>query len=187
MTKKSLARMKRDDAKKQLQEQEQNLKKNRCWDELLDLHAQCASTFHRYAELGKYMKNKELMACVPDVKGVTERIMIITRDLQGLKEELNQIFGHHSGKSGGPIGDNLDTRAQNLMECFEIYQHYMMWTEKHDGTVLPVYNELMAAIMVGEQRLKTVVSTVTGETMDQVDAAIQNAQIDVTALEPATA
>lgn len=182
MTQKSLARQARDaqqaEAKKTLKAQKDALKKNNCWDDLNDLHATAASVFIRYAQLGTYMKNQALMECVTDPKIVGQRIAIMTRDLQNLKAELAKIHATHSGKNGGPIGGDMDTQAADLVNSLEIYQHYQMWMEKHDAVVLPVYTEIMAALTQAEQKLKTVVSAVTGESMEEINGMIkQNAGI----------
>lgn len=182
MTKKSAGRLLKDaqeDGKKaRTLAQTTELKNNKCWDELHGLYASCGSVFVQYGELGKLMQNKELMACVEDIKGLTNRTLIFTNDLQMMKGELLAIYGHHKNRHGGPVGDTDDVKAIDLMSSIEIYQHYQMWLQKHNGVCVPTLNEISAQMTQAERRYNAVINAITTETQESAEAVAAGQQTE---------
>lgn len=164
MTKKSDARLMRDakekEAKIMAKQQGEALNNNNCWDELNDLSAQCTLLLAQYATVGEVLKNKALLNCVSDVVGLTQRLRIMKSDILTMNDELIKIVSNHRERNGGPSGESMDAKALDLMNCAEIYQLYMLWTERHDGVIKPVYSEILAIVNDAENRLKRIADVV---------------------------
>jgi hypothetical protein len=142
MTKKSLARRKRDAAKAQQAKGEQfraqarahakeQLQDNTCWDELNEIRQKCGQMLAGHVLLAQTFHNKELLACVDDQQTLSQLIQQLTRDLQSMNAELGEIASQHAGKTGGT--DDPDV----VISTIAIFEQYNLFMERHQQVVIP--------------------------------------------------
>jgi hypothetical protein len=145
MTQKSPARLARDAAARE-QRMASKAPRNTAWDELNGTYSKCINVLLSHTSLGAFAKNTDLLACLDDPQGFSSSVRAMTNDILTLKSKLGEIARLHQGRSGHATPDEL-------FHTIEINQEYMKWVLLHDGTVLPLAQDLVTQIMVAEIKL----------------------------------
>jgi hypothetical protein len=140
MTKKSQARVARDRAEKELQ--------NTCvWDDVRAINHQCYSLLSSHVGLHSLITNDELRGAIKDISLFEKNIIVLSKDLVSLKEELDQLGALHQDKSGRA------NTADEHMEGISIYEKYYMFIERHQNVVMPSVTHLLDQLHEAEQIL----------------------------------
>lgn len=144
MAKKSLNRRMRDYNDGELQK---HLENNKSWDELEELHSEMATMLMQHANLGAVLNNKELIAALKDKSAFAEKVRILGRDLGVMANELNEIYAQHKGKTGGI------TDPDQIFLPITIFEQYTLFSERHEGVIMPVVQMILEDVHQAEQRL----------------------------------
>jgi hypothetical protein len=131
MTKKSHARLQRDMEKKQAELSAKALAKNTCYDDLNQIHAQCAAVLQGHVAIANLARDQELLAHVRDHKLLVHNIQALTQDLTAMNSELTEIRSQHLGKTGG------SQDPDEVMGCITVYEQYALFLQRHDGVMMP--------------------------------------------------
>lgn len=125
MTKKSAARVARDQAEKELQ--------NTCvWDDVATVSQHCYSLLASHVGLQQLVNNEELRSCITDISLFEKNIRVLTKDLESLRQELDMLTAIHKGKTGKA------STPDEHMEGISIYEKYYMFIQRHESVVMPV-------------------------------------------------
>jgi hypothetical protein len=124
MTKKSQSRVARDNAEKSLQ--------NTCvWDDVRGINQHCYSLLSSHLSLQALIQNEELRGAIKDISLFEKNIVVLSKDLTSLTEELNGLSALHKDKTGGA------TTPDEHMLGISIYEKYYMFMERHSNVVMP--------------------------------------------------
>jgi hypothetical protein len=140
MTKKSAARLERDQFK-------ENFKNNTCWDDINNISNECRAWFSSVAEVSKQLLNKDLIPFYSDYKSVQINMSTFTTDLNRVTQEFLDIQALHRGKSGSA------SDPDELMSSFPIYEKYTNWLEHIHGVVMPIFNYLVEELGIASSAL----------------------------------
>lgn len=154
MTQKSHARLMRDAAEAR---SKQDLKDNKCWDDLNKIHNDCAMLLLSHVHLSQYSQSKDLIACVVDKEMLAQNIKLLASDLTKLTGELAEIHTQHLGKTGG------SQDADEVFGTIEIYERYNLFTERHNAVVMPTANHIVEQFREAELRLKGALEIATAQ------------------------
>lgn len=138
MTKKSPARIARDDLKKN----------NKCWDELKDIAAKSAQaliTVNR--NLADIYKTEHLINFIEKKNEVKVTLRGLAGDLTHFSEDLNRIFNTHKDRSGG------FTTEEDFAASVTVFEEYMAYQTRYDSVVLPSVQFLMDQAALAEQKI----------------------------------
>lgn len=116
---------------RQLKRSNEQLEKNRCWDELNGIYASCAAMLHQHTALANLAHDKSLIAFVQDKQTLVANIRSLAQDLRYLNEELSKLYAQHQGKTKGAKDE------AEMMQAFTISEQYNLFMERHNGVVMP--------------------------------------------------
>jgi hypothetical protein len=171
MTKKSVSRLARDKAKKEL-------KGNTCWDDLNEVYNQCARLLHSHTRISEYVKDQDLLRYLGDMPLTVANIRSVTKDLQQLSSELADIKKQHADKTGG------SEDPDEVMSTFSIYEMYNLFMERHNAVVMPTVYQILEEFGQAEKRRNEAnAATAAQKAQDPNDTSV----IDVVVKEPAAA
>lgn len=140
MTKKSQARVARDRAEKELQN-------TRVWDDVREISHRCYSLLSSHVGLQSLITNDELRGAIKDISLFEKNIIVLSKDLESLKQELDQLSALHSDKSGRA------TTPDEHMEGISIFEKYYMFMERHQNVVMPSVSHLLEQFREAEHSL----------------------------------
>lgn len=143
MTKKSLARQQRD-------RMAEELKDNRCWDELNGIYDSARVMLGQHASIHTLASDKNLQACLENPTSTANSIKILARDLKTLSDDLNAIHQRHDGKVGGSQDPN------EVMTAIGIGQDYAILTERHVAVVQPTAFKILEDFQQAETKLANI-------------------------------
>lgn len=146
MTRKSTARLARDDKERRLAAAQEQLKENACWDDLEQIRQQCLGMIQKHTYIAGFLRDRELMAHVEDIPLLTERARLLQRDLVSLGEDLEKLYDLHRGKTGGAEDPDV------LMHSIHIHEQYSLFMERHEGVVMPTVGAILDQINMAEHR-----------------------------------
>lgn len=143
MTKKSSARLAKDAQKKRI---ENELKDNRCFDDINELKEKCTGLLLAHGALAEQVKDIELLSYAKDRQSLNDNLSMLSRDLLTMSAELNQISVQHSGKSGG------SSDPDELYRTIAIAEQYGLFMERHEANIMPTVTHLIEQINQAENR-----------------------------------
>jgi hypothetical protein len=166
MTKKSYARQQRDLEKKKLQNFQQSVKGNKCWDELEDIYQNTCQLLSSHMELARVSSDQALLSEVTDKTTFVANITQLTNDLSTLSSELKAVHDMHADLRGG------SNKPADFIRAAEIFEHYHLLMEKHQAVVLPTALYLTEQLDEASRKLaeKTAVAEAKGE--DAIDVEV---------------
>lgn len=162
MTKKSAARMARDATKEQL-------KDNRCWDELNQIFDDARVMLYQHTVIGTLAGNSQLQSCLENPSSTANSIRILGNDLKSLNEQLTSIRSKHAGKTGG--SQNPDEVWNSIL----IGQEYAQLMETHSSVVQPTALKILEDFQYAEKKLNNLIAqqqNLAAKSNDVVDAQV---------------
>ena len=144
MTKKSIGRVARDEAKEKLDKELQN---NRQWDELNSLYMRAKAFIAAHSNLTIVLDNPDILRLIEDKKTLVENIKILTRDLRQHNEELEMIYSIHKGRHG-------DCDVSDIMLHFEIFEKYSQFMTQIQAVVSPTFAHICEQTTQAERLLQ---------------------------------
>jgi hypothetical protein len=134
MTKKSSARLERDERSKQLEIERKN---NKAWDDLNVIYSKCINQiFTVNNQIFELYKIPNIVYFLENPNSTTDLIRCLESDLQVMKSDLEKIKDNHSSKTGGWKED------EDFMNCLEVFEAYRAWETKFDGVIMPTVTNL---------------------------------------------
>lgn len=140
MTKKSQARVKRDQEKK-------DLEKNTCWDDLNEINSTIKCMVAQHALISGLASNQALVANLEDPKNVASKIRILSKDLIDLNNRIIVLESEHKDKQGGAKDIN------DMVKTLEIGQEYAFLIELHDAVIHPTAVEICESFDAAEKKV----------------------------------
>lgn len=129
MTKKSAARLARDEAKKEL---DQFKKEARPWDDLMEIYVANKEMLYEVPaqilylfsveKIGNFMENPKLTA---------DLIRCMQADIDQMKQELEEIAAGHKHKTGKAVDDDDFIQSLTFIEAYNSFK------VKFEGVILP--------------------------------------------------
>lgn len=117
---------------KRVQEEFDQLKDNKIYDELNDMRARCATQLVQMAETVEFAGKKDLHPFVTDKRGLVTNVRALKRDFDSLSAEFKQITKEHEGRAGA------STDPDDHWGGLQVGQKYVEWSGKFTGAVVPV-------------------------------------------------
>lgn len=146
MTKKSAARLARDQAQK-------DLATTSCWTDVNDISNKCEQLLASCAALHPSMRDPQLLDMVEDKALLAKNLRILSGDLGKLSTELQGLKKLHAGKTG------TASDPQELITSINIFEQYMMFIERHDALVMPTANHIAEQLEVARRRMVDAANT----------------------------
>lgn len=134
MTKKSQARIERDQAKKQYEKFKEKAKP---WDDLKNIYSDCKTMLcsipQQIAELYSVERIEEFL----ENRNITANLMrCLSADINQMNQELETIYAGHKDRSGGA------TDEQDFLNTLSYVEAYNSFNVKFDGVIMPNVTEL---------------------------------------------
>lgn len=140
MTKKSQSRLDRDRAQKDLQN-------TSVWDDVTNVSHKCYQLLRSHVGLQSLIQNAELRGAIKDISLFEKNIVVLSKDLESLREELDILTAEHSGKTGKA------STPDEHMQGISIYEKYLMFIERHQNVVMPGVTHILDQFHEAEQIL----------------------------------
>lgn len=134
MTKKSMARVQRDNEQREVDDK---LKTNTCWDDLTGIYANVRELLIRHTAIASFKDRVEIHNFLRDRNSTIQHISILANDLLALNQQLSNVHQKHVNKKGG--AKTLD----EMMESYGIANEYLELSSKHDTVVMPVVMKIL--------------------------------------------
>jgi hypothetical protein len=143
MTKKSQSRLDRDRAQKKMSD-------SNIWDDVMNISHQCYQLLRSHLHLQGLVQNDELRGAVKDISLLEKNIIVLSKDLSSLREELDVLTATHSTRSGKA------SSPDEHMQGISIYEKYHMFIERHQNVVMPNAMHILDQFNEAEQILSNV-------------------------------
>lgn len=144
MTKKSMARVMRDEKKKEVTEY---FKTNTVFDDLMDIHQKITANIAQFGMISQLASNQELIDLLDDKASVNININLLAKDLNKIIKDLNDTFESHKDKRGGA------TDPDEYMWALTVFQNYSQITSVVDGAVIPTVATIYEEFAKAEKKL----------------------------------
>lgn len=127
MTKKSSARLARDELKQKIQNDSTS-----GWNDLKQIYINCRDALLVVnTEIVKIFTEKAILHSVPQPSETAASLRSLNQDIKLFSEELNSIYNIHKEKSGKAL-----TPDDNI-EVLKIFEMYFNYEQRYNTTVLP--------------------------------------------------
>ena len=151
MTKKSAARIARDNKKKSAEEKTKQFSKsvqgNKSWDELEDIYQGAVQLLQSHTTLASFATRHDLLSQIDDKATFVNNMQQLTGDLNTMSEELKMIHEQHVGKQGGANNPN------DFIRVVEIFEMYNLFMERHQAVVIPTALYITEQLDSAEKKL----------------------------------
>jgi len=145
MTKKSMARLQRDEAKERI---ENSLKTNTNWDDIVHLENTTRQLIASIIYVGNQSRHPDVIQNYVN-SDIADRCMkLLAQDILRMSSNFEAIAAKHAGKKG-----NAPTQEE-YMDSVGIYQEYCSLVEEIQSVVLPTVNQLNEEIGMAKERLQ---------------------------------
>lgn len=147
MTRKSAARMKRDQVAKELGKLRNDKKCKQAWDDLKEHHTFACAQIVKFSVIGKQLlNNKHLVDYLTNPQETNDSIVTLSKDLKKFKAMFDDIHSKHSGRTGRPV-DNDD-----MIKVIDFTQQYTELLESMAAIVEPVSKAIIDDFQVAQDR-----------------------------------
>lgn len=170
MTKKSAARIARDNEKKSTEEKAKQFKKsvqgNKSWNELEDIYQGAVQLLQSHTTLASFATRHDLLSQIDDKATFVNNMQQLTGDLNTMSEELKKIHDSHAGKQGGANTPN------DFIQVVEIFEMYNLFMERHQAVVIPTALYITEQLEQAEKKLAALAAQAeqNGATVIEVEA-----------------
>lgn len=165
MTKKSAARQARDEAEK-------NLKENQCWDQLNQIYEGAKRLLAQHTMIHTLGREKNLIACLRDPSDTANSIRILANDLGNMNNRLKAIHDKHASKTGS--GESPD----EVLVSIGIAQEYSDLMEAHTSVIQPIAMKILEDFDYSEKRLASL-ANVSEEVQSQKVIETDQSKLDI--------
>lgn len=170
MTRKSSARVARDMAAKQAEDQNKmekkianDLKGNTCWDDLNNMYSSMIQLLGQHTHLYQFAADKDIIAAVDDKTTLANNIRILANDLKVLNTELTAIHESHKDKVGG------STDPDEVIGTIQIFEQYNLFMERHEAVIMPIAYHIIEQFDKAEKKLVAVREQLNAESKAAAD------------------
>lgn len=144
MTKKSAARLMRDEQKKEV---DNYFKTNSVFDDLHEVHSKITANISQFGLISQLANNQELITQLDNPIDINNKITLLSKDLTLIINDLNKTFESHKEKTGG--ADNPD----DYMWALTTFQNYSQIASVVEGSVLPTVATIYQEFAKAEEKL----------------------------------
>lgn len=131
------------------QQQQAYLQNNEVWKDVNNIASQCRLMLVQYAQLPALLRNKTLLAFAADHASLANHIVIFTRDLRSMSEQLDTLDAISVEERKKPgTSDPLEVVA-----AIELSEKYVQFLQLHEGVITPNYTAILDMIRVAEHRM----------------------------------
>ena len=145
MTKKSMARLQRDEAKERI---ETSLKTNTNWNDIIHLEQSTRQLIASIIYVGNASSNPEVVQNYVNPQIADRCMKLLAQDIMRVSSNFEAIAAKHAGKKG-----NAPTQEE-YMDSVGIYQEYCSLVEEIQSVVLPTVNQLNEEIGMASERIQ---------------------------------
>lgn len=107
------------------------------WDDLENTYRHCVGITATPATVLPYLKNKTLLALIPNPKELLGLAEILAKDAKDYNERLEAIHQTHAGRTG-------NMRDEDLLPLVELAEAYNAWLTSYDSVVVVNTRSILA-------------------------------------------
>lgn len=171
MTRKSAARLERDQTNKELERLRNERALANAYGDLEEFFKTGITSIAQYSELALQLKEKsELVKFLTNPNETRDAVTTLAKDLRRFKEMLIMLHGKHEGKTG-PAKTNED-----MVEVIDITQQYGDLLEAMSSICGPVGQQIVDDFQVAQDRANIVNG---GELRPIAEAMSKNEELEV--------
>lgn len=133
MTKKSVARLERDEKKKAVEKMIKNPESNlMSWSDLDKIYEDNSQMLIQANQnMAEVFRFPGIIENVPDKKGTIDHIRGLAKDVRFFGSELVKIKQQHEGKEG------IVKDSDGTIEAIKIFEGYVHWQQEYHGVIIP--------------------------------------------------